>query len=359
MSFIWQVPRGIDLGFIEPRFYSLLFALGFVVGYFIMKRIFLDEKIPLDWLDHLLTYVAIATVIGARLGHVFFYQWDYYKDNILEIFMVWEGGLASHGAAIAIILALVIYSRKVSKRSVFWILDRVVITVALAGCFIRMGNMMNSEIYGDIGNSSIETVFVEPAKATLESVFSEASHKIKFTKTNKTFDADTLIFPVLTLRMDLNKDINGQQVVQMLEGNVRRYLNNRDRDDLNIIIPADAEAQWIQQSGNNYIEMEVYGVPRLPSQVIEALAYLLTFLILFLLFKKTSIKQREGFIFGLFLIMIFGFRFVVEYFKANQVAFEDQLTLNMGQYLSIPLVIGGLIMLIISKNNYSNESKKS
>jgi len=221
LTYLWQVPRGIDLGFIEPRFYSLLFAGGFVAGYFIMKRIFEKEKIPQEHLDQLLTYVAIATVLGARLGHVFFYQWDYYSQNLLEIFMVWEGGLASHGAAIAIIIALIFYSKKVSKRSVFWILDRVVITVALAAVFIRLGNLMNSEIYGDIGNSSIETVFVEPAKQNIFAFFESGIEKVSFSNTGAQFDADSLQLPILKMRIDMENNVNGDKVVEMLEGRIR------------------------------------------------------------------------------------------------------------------------------------------
>ena len=110
MTITWDMTKGLDLGIITLRYYSLLFALGFVLGYMLMKRIFKNEGVPQEKLDTLLTYVVIATVVGARLGHVFFYQWDYYSQHPSEILKVWEGGLASHGAAIAIIIAIIIYS---------------------------------------------------------------------------------------------------------------------------------------------------------------------------------------------------------------------------------------------------------
>lgn len=146
---LWDVdPEIFKIGPIAVRWYGLLFALAFLLGYHIVERMFKAEKIDLAWLDKLFLYTMIATVIGARLGHVFFYGWDYYSKHLGEILKIWHGGLASHGAAIGIILALWIYSKYVSKRSVLWILDRVVVPVALAGCFIRFGNLMNSEIVG-------------------------------------------------------------------------------------------------------------------------------------------------------------------------------------------------------------------
>jgi prolipoprotein diacylglyceryl transferase len=126
----------------------LFFAIAFLLGYNIMERIFKVEKIPMPWLEKLFIYVIVGTVLGARLGHVFFYDWDYYSQNLGEILMVWHGGLASHGGAIGIVIAILLFSKKISKKSPIWILDRLVIPTALAAFFIRMGNLMNSEIYG-------------------------------------------------------------------------------------------------------------------------------------------------------------------------------------------------------------------
>ena len=157
----WDVsPEIFNLGGISIRYYGLLFALAFVFGYKIEEKMFKSEGLSMVWLDKLWIYVAITTVIGARLGHCLFYDWAYYSQHPLEIVLPfrWDPtfkftgyqGLASHGAAVGIIVGLWYYSKKVSKRSVFWILDRAVIPIALAGFFIRMGNLMNSEIIGKI-----------------------------------------------------------------------------------------------------------------------------------------------------------------------------------------------------------------
>lgn len=147
-AIVWDVnPEIFSLGQFAVRWYGLLFASGFVFGYFIMGHIFKQEKIPAKMLDTLTTYMVVGTVIGARLGHCLFYEPAYYLADPIKILKVWEGGLASHGAAIGILIALWLFVRK-AKKPYIWILDRIVIVVALAGFFIRMGNLMNSEIYG-------------------------------------------------------------------------------------------------------------------------------------------------------------------------------------------------------------------
>jgi phosphatidylglycerol---prolipoprotein diacylglyceryl transferase len=144
----WDVnPEIFRIGNFAVRWYGLLFASSFFFGYIIMNRIFKNEKLGEDVLDRLTIYMALGTIIGARLGHCLFYEPAYYLKNPLEIFMIWHGGLASHGAAIGILTALWIFAKK-ERKDYAWILDRIVITVALAGFFIRIGNLMNSEIYG-------------------------------------------------------------------------------------------------------------------------------------------------------------------------------------------------------------------
>jgi phosphatidylglycerol:prolipoprotein diacylglycerol transferase len=144
----WNVTSELIEGWATPNKYGLLFVSGLILGYLVMKRIFKRESIPEEQLDKLLIYVVFATIIGARLGHVFFYDWPSYRENPIDIFKVWEGGLASHGAAIAIIAALYVFSKKVSKQSFMWLLDRVVISVTIGACFIRLGNLVNHEIIG-------------------------------------------------------------------------------------------------------------------------------------------------------------------------------------------------------------------
>lgn len=141
-------PVLFSLGPLAVRWYGLAFAIGFTVGYSIVARMFRHEGAPEKWLGILLTYVVIATIVGARLGHVFFYEWDYYSKHPVEILEIWNGGLASHGGTIALIIALFIFSWCVSKKPASWVFDKLVIPIAFVGGLIRLGNLMNSEIYG-------------------------------------------------------------------------------------------------------------------------------------------------------------------------------------------------------------------
>jgi len=140
-------PEIFSIGSFSIRWYGLLFAMGFFLSYIVLYHVFKKENIAGKLLDRLAIYVFLATVIGARLGHVFFYQWDYYRENLGEIFMVWKGGLASHGAGIAIIIALIIYIRQY-KVNMWWLFDRAAMVIPIAAAFVRFGNLMNSEIYG-------------------------------------------------------------------------------------------------------------------------------------------------------------------------------------------------------------------
>jgi prolipoprotein diacylglyceryl transferase len=248
----WNVePEIFRIGSFAVRWYGLLFASGFVFGYYIMKKIFKNEGMGDATLDRLTVYVAIGTIVGARLGHCLFYEPSYYLARPLEILKVWHGGLASHGAAIGILIALWLFVRK-EKKPFIWAIDRVVIVVALAGALIRLGNLMNSEIYG------VET---------------------------------TLPWGFVFLQ-------NGETA------------------------------------------------PKHPTQIYEALAYLTTFGILMRIYWKNLGKQTPGLLFGVFLILVFGFRFFVEFVKEDQVAFEAGMKFNMGQMLSIPFVIAGIAILV-------------
>jgi len=238
------------IGELSIRYYGVLFAAAFVFGYLIFMRIFKTEGISIEVLDRLTLYMVIGTVIGARLGHVFFYQPDYYLSHPHEILYIWHGGLASHGAAIGILIALYLFVRK-EKKPYIWILDRISIAVALSGFFIRMGNLMNSEIYGTETDLPWGFVFVR----------------------------------------------------------------------------------------NNEI------LPKHPTQIYEALAYLVIFFVLYQLYFKNKGKFRQGLLFSLFMILVFTARFFIEFIKEVQVPFEQGMALNMGQWLSLPFIILGVVLL--------------
>lgn len=150
LSYItWDVsPVIFKLGFFTLRWYSLAFMVGFLVGYEIVARMFRHEGAPERWLGLLLMWTVAGTIVGARLGHVFFYEWDLFSQNPIKILYVWEGGLASHGGAIGVILGVILFSIVTTKRSPLWTFDRLVVPIALVGGLIRLGNLMNSEIFG-------------------------------------------------------------------------------------------------------------------------------------------------------------------------------------------------------------------
>jgi len=168
-SITWDPPIGLDLNFITLRFYSLMFLVAFVSGWYLMKAIYKNEGLSMDKLDKVLIYTVIGTLLGARLGHVIFYQPELFTQDFLSVFLPFQfvptfkftgfAGLASHGAAIGIAIAMYFYSRKVLQKNIFWVLDRIVIPVSFGGAFVRLGNFFNSEIIGKPTNSDYGVVF--------------------------------------------------------------------------------------------------------------------------------------------------------------------------------------------------------
>ena len=329
-----------------------MFIISFVLGQYGMQYVFKKENVNPKLMDSLVYWMVGATIIGARLGHVFFYDWGYYKNHLGEILMVWKGGLASHGAAISIVLAMIWWSQRIAKKHPIWTLDRIVIVVALAGGFIRMGNWFNSEIYGAPANSSVETVFVEAGRASIERGYGENIRSLTFDETGTVFTTDSLNYPVLEAQfrfIGLNENQTGAYVNNYLA----RILNATSKDNANILSYPDATAKVYKDENGAFASINVLGVPRYPTQLFEAAAYWLIFVILAFLYLKTNAKNRRGFIFGAFLIGVFGFRFFVEYYKEIQVSFETSMSLNMGQWLSIPLVISGFYLMLTSKEHNS------
>lgn len=351
-TILWDFPNHIPIAGFELRFYSLMFIISFVLGQYGMQYVFKKENVNPKLMDSLVYWMVGATIIGARLGHVFFYDWGYYKNHLGEILMVWKGGLASHGAAISIVLAMIWWSQRIAKKHPIWTLDRIVIVVALAGGFIRMGNWFNSEIYGAPANSSVETVFVEAGRASIERGYGENVKSLTFDETGTVFTTDSLNYPVLEAQFrffGLNENQTGEYVNNYLA----RILNATSKDDANILPFPDATAEVYTDENGAFASINVLGVPRYPTQLFEAAAYWLIFVILAFLYLKTNAKNRRGFIFGAFLIGVFGFRFFVEYYKEIQVSFETSMSLNMGQWLSIPLVISGFYLMLTSKEHNS------
>jgi len=258
----WNVdPEIFSIGELSIRWYGLMFALAFLSGYLVFTKALKIKRLDAEMLDQLLIYVAVGTIVGARLGHCLFYEPSYYLSNPVEILKIWEGGLASHGAAIGIVIALWLYIRK-HKLSFLWLIDRIVIVVPLGGAFIRTGNLFNSEIYGRATDLPWGFLFVR----------------------------------------DMIRDPNTGEIIQ--------------------------------------------NVPSHPTQIYEALSYLLIFVILFLFYRKRKDEIRDGLIFGIFLILLFTARFLIEFIKRDQVTFESGMLLNMGQWLSLPFILLGIGIIL-------------
>ena len=243
-----------------------MFLLAFYIGFQILKKIYIQEKKNVALLDPFLVHMVLGTIIGARLGEVFFYNWEYFQNNLLEIFLpiklndsgvdfIGFRGLSSHGATVGIIISIFIYKIRYKYDSVLWIFDRLVIAVAIGGMFVRIGNFFNSEIVGKFTNSDFGVVF----------------------------------------------------------------LNRGD------------------------------SLPRHPAQLYEAFGYLILFILLVLIYNKSKLSLKKGFIFGFFLLTLFTIRFVVEYVKESQGGIEKTLgIISTGQWLSIPFIIIGILLMINS-----------
>ncbi len=268
----WDVnPELFSIGSLTVRWYGLLWALGIWFALMIVQRLFKHEKLPDAWLDKLFMYTVIGTIIGARLGHCLFYEWqllpepvtflgitfkygNHYLTSPWELLYIWRGGLASHGGAIGILIAMYLYNKKVSKKGFIWIFDRLVIGVAICGASIRLGNLMNSEIYGNATSLPWGFIFVRAGETE----------------------------------------------------------------------------------------------PMHPTQIYEILYCLVTFAITWWLYWKKEAYKKTGLIFGVFLIGIFGTRFLLEFIKLNQEAFEANMFLNMGQILSLPFIVWGVWLIVKS-----------
>jgi prolipoprotein diacylglyceryl transferase len=281
------------------RYYSLMFVIAFGLGWYIMKHIFVREGETIEKLDSLFIWTVVATLAGARLGHVFFYDWEYFRNNLLEIFLPvrfepsfhFTGftGLASHGAAISIIVAMYFYSKNILQKPQLWILDRIVIPVASGAIFVRIGNFFNSEIIGKETTSTFGIQFI------------------------------------------------------------RDYFSPRDA--VNATQIADPKEAYAAIASDPKFTTLLEQVPaKHPTQLYEAFCYIFVFAILFFLYWKTEARKKSGYLFGLFLVLLFSVRIVVESVKESQGGFESALgLLSTGQWLSIPFIVTGLYFVFTAK----------
>ena len=293
LKFDWNPLTGIDLfGNFKLHFYSLMWVFAFVFGWYIMKRVFTKEKVNIEFLDPLFIYTVLATMLGARLGHVLFYQAELIKEDFFSIFLPFRfnpefqftgfQGLASHGAIIGIIIGMYLYRRKYKYKSLMWIFDHLTIPFAFGIGFIRIGNFINSEIIGKVTDSVFGVRFIQ-------------DYYNKYQIVQKTGIKD--------IKQAYNSVMNNPELLE--------------------------------------------AVPyRHPTQLYEAFSYFIMFLIIWFVYTKTDKGNKSGFLFGLFLILLWTIRFFVEFLKEPQgEEYINWFGLNTGQWLSVPFVIIGLYLM--------------
>ena len=366
-----EIFPNLDWGIIgNIRWYGLLFAMAFIIGQQIMSYIFRVEGKPDRDIETLTIYIVVGTIIGARLGHVFFYEPMRFLADPIEIFMIQKGGLASHGAAVGIITSIYVYSnyyirigfskpfftvkrKKRQGQSFLWVIDRIVIVVAVGGCFIRMGNFLNSEIIGKPTDSKFAVFF---ARDVIDQF--ELDQNIDEVDIKKSQSGDINSYPIEIRLRFKNNDYQENQIKSYLERNVKRILTNYEHINLHINEPPDQPLNYTlskNSDGSFTAVISTFAIPRHPTQVYEALTSLLLAFFLFWLWTLRKAATPHGLLFGLFLIILFGLRFIHELFKENQVDFENTIPMNMGQWLSIPLILAGIYVFIRALSKGSPE----
>ena len=351
------------------RWYGLLFALGFLISQQVLYYIYRQEGKPEKDVDTLTIYMVLATILGARLGHVIFYQPELFITDPLSILLPFElspfrftglQGLASHGGAFGILFALWLYSRKKKPgQNYIQVLDRIVIVVALTGALIRLGNFFNSEIVGLPSNNPLSVVFINRVTEGIKD-YKGDNNPTEFIKVEK----DRTLPEGSNGRMPINiyvifkKGISQSDAVSFVEGDVKHFLTYYNEFvDEPVMIPLNYKMD-VDSNGNLAAKVSTFGIARHPAQLYESISCVILFIILFLMWKKDKANIPPGRIFGVFMIVLWSLRFAYEFLKENQVSFEDELPLNMGQILSIPLVIVGVFILIWSfRNQKQNNSK--
>ncbi|MEQ9423884.1 MAG: prolipoprotein diacylglyceryl transferase [Cyclobacteriaceae bacterium] len=345
LSFIiWSADPDIFVipGLNHPvRWYGLLFAMGFILSQQVMFYVFKKDGRDEKEVETLTMYMVVAVIVGARLGHCLFYDPVMYLTNPHKILFIWEGGLASHGGAIGILTALYLFARKMKGMTYFWMLDRIVIVVCLTGAMIRTGNFMNSEMIGIQTDFPLGVVYTNNLESGLSYVYRKQIEDIDFTSNDdleSTPEGLKPISAIITFQRGASTSIDANQV---------KMIYQRDEYYSNFVaVDQPITYSTFQEGNKTYGKLDFYGIPRHPAQLYEAFYCLMLFFLLAHLWYWHRHKLNEGVIFGIFLVTLWSLRFFDEYLKLSQEPWEDGLPLNMGQILSIPLVIAGIVILI-------------
>ncbi|MBN4072582.1 prolipoprotein diacylglyceryl transferase [Crocinitomix catalasitica] len=298
-SIVWNFNPAVTPWADMPRWYGIMWAVGFYIGFILLSRMYRSENVSEKWVDKTFLYVLIGGILGARLGHCLFYEPADYLANPIEILYIWEGGLASHGGTVGIIIAVYFLSKRVTKKPILWTLDRIAVPTVLAACLIRLGNLFNHEIVGKVTESGFGFKFLRHDIGNNEAIVRTSSNTAK-----DAFD---------------------------------KIANNPDYAHILAEVPA-----------------------RHPAQLYESIAYLLIFFVIWKLYWSTNIRTLNGAMLGVFLSLLFGSRFFLEFFKINQDGNVDQSleVLNMGQLLSIPFILLGLFLFFRKMKEIAKEKRK-
>ena len=371
------------------RWYGLLFALGFLISQQVLFYIYKQESDGTikakqnaeRMVENMTIYMIIATIVGARLGHVMFYQpQDYFTsfEGLLRILNIREGGLASHGAGIGIFLIMLLYANyrfnmkdgKISKfffiktdrgYNYFQIMDRIAIVVALTGALIRLGNFTNSEIIGIPTSSSDGVVFARELTDYLEydATGSGWIEDVYYKKVPDGLNNNNGNVPIYVYIEFKNRRFEESQLISLLDNGINAKLDRMSKHFDEPMLH-NLDYQLIQTSDGIYTaRISTFGIPRHPAQLYESITTFMLFLLLFYIWSRKKRETMPGLLFGTFITCLFIFRFFHEFIKENQVSFEDNLTLNMGQWLSIPMVVFGIIILLVANKKHTNQGTGS
>jgi phosphatidylglycerol---prolipoprotein diacylglyceryl transferase len=357
---IWNgSPEIFSYGSFSLRWYGLFFALGFLISQQFMYHFYKKEGKPEKDVDTLTIYMVIATILGARLGHVIFYQPEIITENPLSIFLPFEfspfrftglQGLASHGATIGILTALWLYSRKKKpNQSFLQVVDRIVIVVALTGALIRLGNFFNSEIIGLPTDKPWGVVFANRFSERIMDERIDTGNILESVQIKRGDSTSTEFSRVpINIYLSFKKGTPEHLAKNFTEGTAIDELTSRMYEYFDVTPNNTKTNGHILSDGTFMSRISTFGIARHPAQLYESISCVILFLFLFWIWNKHKEKLPAGRLLGIFLIWCFGLRILFEFVKEVQEPFEESMLLNMGQILSIPLVIAGIFILLMS-----------